>query len=278
MGFFYRTIRMAENGIKPAYVFDGKPPDLKSGVVRDRARRDPSDTHSSRSDSQSARRRPRRVPRRRRPVRSLRLRRADRAGTVEDMDKLSRRSVKVTREHNEECRKLLKLMGVPYVVVRRPRLSPRLTSQAPSEAEAQCAELCRGGLVYGAGSEDMDTLTFGSPILLRHLTFSEARKLDINVISLADVLEGLNLTMDRFIDVCLLAGCDYLEPLKKIGAKTALKLVREHGSIGDVLEHLATKKNPNPAPDDWPWEAAKELFKHPDVTPCSEITVRRRPV
>lgn len=34
MGFFYRTIRMAENGIKPAYVFDGKPPDLKSGVVR----------------------------------------------------------------------------------------------------------------------------------------------------------------------------------------------------------------------------------------------------
>ena len=33
MGFFYRTIRMVENGIKPAYVFDGKPPDLKSGVV-----------------------------------------------------------------------------------------------------------------------------------------------------------------------------------------------------------------------------------------------------
>ena len=24
---------MVENGIKPAYVFDGKPPDLKSGVV-----------------------------------------------------------------------------------------------------------------------------------------------------------------------------------------------------------------------------------------------------
>lgn len=33
MGFFYRTIRMVENGIKPCYVFDGKPPDLKAGVV-----------------------------------------------------------------------------------------------------------------------------------------------------------------------------------------------------------------------------------------------------
>ncbi len=34
MGFFYRTIRIVENGIKPAYVFDGKPPELKKGVVR----------------------------------------------------------------------------------------------------------------------------------------------------------------------------------------------------------------------------------------------------
>jgi flap endonuclease-1 len=34
MGFFYRTIRMVEHGIKPMYVFDGKPPDLKAGVVR----------------------------------------------------------------------------------------------------------------------------------------------------------------------------------------------------------------------------------------------------
>ena len=34
MGFFYRTIRMVENGIKPMYVFDGKPPEMKAGVVR----------------------------------------------------------------------------------------------------------------------------------------------------------------------------------------------------------------------------------------------------
>ena len=33
MGMFYRTIRMMENGIKPVYVFDGKPPDMKSGEV-----------------------------------------------------------------------------------------------------------------------------------------------------------------------------------------------------------------------------------------------------
>ncbi|CEG68592.1 Putative Flap endonuclease-1 [Rhizopus microsporus] len=33
MGMFYRTVRIVENGIKPVYVFDGKPPTLKSGEV-----------------------------------------------------------------------------------------------------------------------------------------------------------------------------------------------------------------------------------------------------
>lgn len=36
MGTFYRTIRLVENGIKPVYVFDGKPPELKSGELSKR--------------------------------------------------------------------------------------------------------------------------------------------------------------------------------------------------------------------------------------------------
>jgi flap endonuclease-1 len=58
-------------------------------------------------------------------------------GTAEEVDKFSRRTVKVTREHNEECKRLLGLMGVPYVT-------------APCEAEAQCAALARAGKVVPA--------------------------------------------------------------------------------------------------------------------------------
>lgn len=43
----------------------------------------------------------------------------------------------------------------------------------------------------------MDTLTFNSPIIIRHLTFSEARKMPIDIIRLDLALEGLELTMEQ---------------------------------------------------------------------------------
>lgn len=33
-GMFNRTIRMLSKGVKPCYIFDGKPPQLKGGEVR----------------------------------------------------------------------------------------------------------------------------------------------------------------------------------------------------------------------------------------------------
>lgn len=37
-------------------------------------------------------------------------------------------------------------------------------------------------------------------------------------------------------------GCDYLEPIKGVGPKSALKLVREHGGLAGVVEHLRAKQ------------------------------------
>lgn len=51
----------------------------------------------------------------------------------------------------------------------------------------------KAGKVYGTATEDMDALTFGSNILLRHMTFSEARKMPIQEFHLDKVLEGLEL-------------------------------------------------------------------------------------
>ncbi|KAG0305169.1 Elongation of fatty acids protein 2 [Dissophora globulifera] len=233
MGMFYRTLRMVDNGIKPVYVFDGKPPTLKSGELAKRTQK--------------------------RKEASASKEEATEIGDTEAIDKFNRRLVKVTPEHNAECKKLLKLLGIPYV-------------EAPCEAEAQCAALAKAGKVYAAGSEDMDTLTFGSPVLLRHLTFSDAKKMPISEISLKKTLEGLNFTMEEFVDLCILLGCDYCDSIRNIGPTRAISLIKEHKNIETILENIDQKRYP--IPEHWPYKDARELFLKPLVTDPANIEIK----
>ncbi|XP_028779409.1 flap endonuclease 1 [Neltuma alba] len=223
-GMFSRTIRLLEAGIKPVYVFDGKPPELKKQELAKR--------FSKRADAGDD------------------LSEAKETGTKEDIEKFSKRTVKVTKQHNEDCKRLLRLMGVPVV-------------EAPSEAEAQCAALCKSGKVYAVASEDMDSLTFGAPKFLRHLMDPSSKKIPVMEFEVAKILEELNLTMDQFIDLCILSGCDYCDSIRGIGGLTALKLIRQHGSIENILENISKERYQ--IPDDWPYKEARQLFKEPLV-------------
>jgi len=233
MGMFYRTIRMVDNGIKPVYVFDGKPPTMKAGELEKRKEK--------RDEAQAA------------------LEKAKEEGNIEEVDKQNRRLVKVTTEHTSDVKILLKHMGIPYV-------------EAPCEAEAQCAELVKGGKVYAAGTEDMDALTFGTTVLLRHLTFSEARKMPIKEFHLSNVLEGFEFTQEEFVDLCILLGCDYVDKIKGIGPKKAIELVKKHKNIETILSNI--DKTKYPPPENWLYTEARRLFTAPDVTPASEIDLK----
>ncbi|XP_036333492.1 flap endonuclease 1 [Rhagoletis pomonella] len=233
MGMFYRTIRLLEHGIKPVYVFDGKPPDLKSGELAKRAER--------REEAQKA------------------LEKAEEAGNAEEVEKFNRRLVRVTKEHAREAQELLKLMGVPYV-------------EAPCEAEAQCSALVKAGKVYATATEDMDALTFGSSVLLRHLTFSEARKMPVKEFIYEKVLQGFELTSTEFIDLCILLGCDYCEGIKGIGPKRAIELINTYRDIETILKNIDQKKYT--VAEDWNYQVARELFVKPDVTDPSTIELK----
>jgi len=184
---------------------------------------------------------------------------AEEAGDAESMEKFSRRLVKVTPEHNAECKRLLKLMGIPYI-------------DAPCEAEAQCAALVKAGKVYATGTEDMDALTFGSTVLLRHLTFSEARKTPIREFYLERILAELELSQDEFIDLCILLGCDYCDSIKGIGPKRAIDLIKQYKTIEEIIKHLDTKKYT--LPEEWPYQEARELFKNPEVVKVEDVELK----
>nr|CAD7423222.1 unnamed protein product [Timema monikensis] len=297
MGTLYRTIRLIENGIKPLYVFDGKPPQLKSGELAKRAER--------REEAQKS------------------LEKAEEAGDSEQVDKFNRRLVKVTKHHADECKELLKLMGVPYIeVIGQGVLAKKIdhywgkiftlkdafdhpkfleltrlvtailvlphvnddverrfsqTShcehfQAPCEAEAQCAALVKSGKVFATATEDMDALTFGTNVLLRHMTFSEARKMPIQEFHLDRVLEGLQLNQNEFIDFCILLGCDYCDSIRGIGPKKAMDLIKQHRNLETILERLDTKKYP--PPENWLYKEARKLFLEPDIADPETIELK----
>ncbi|KAG7022370.1 Flap endonuclease 1 [Cucurbita argyrosperma subsp. argyrosperma] len=206
-GMFNRTIRLLEAGVKPVYVFDGKPPDLKKQELAKR--------YSKRADATAD------------------LADAIEVGNKEDIEKFSKRTVKVTKQHNDDCKRLLRLMGVPVIEV------------------------------YAVASEDMDSLTFGSPRFLRHLMDPSSRKIPVMEFEVAKILEELNLTMDQFVDLCILSGCDYCDSIRGIGGQTALKLIRQHGSIENILENI--NKERYQIPEGWPFQEARQLFKEPLV-------------
>lgn len=210
-------------------MFDGKPPDMKSGELEKRKER--------RKEAQES------------------LDKAVEAGNQEDIVKFNKRIIRVTEKHNDDCKKLLRLMGLPVI-------------EAPSEAEAQCAQLCKDGRVHAVATEDMDALTFAAPRLIRHLSSGSGEQ--TQEYNLEKVLKGMALeSQDEFIDLCILMGCDYCDSIKGIGGKKGLDLIKKYKSIEKIVEHLPNKEG---VPEDWPIETARRLFKEPDVIKSETIT------
>jgi flap endonuclease-1 len=212
-GMFNRTIRLLQAGVRPVYVFDGKPPNMKGGELAKRT--------AKRQEAEAA------------------LKKATENDDAEGISKYSALLTKVSRKDCDDVKQLLRLMGVPVV-------------DAPCEAEAQCAELVRGGKAHAVGTEDMDALTFGSTRQLRNMTFTKKSKDDkVLEITHAAVLEGLGLSNAEFVDFCILCGCDYTSTIRGVGPKTALKLVKEHGSIEAILAKGLKAKQKGDVPDEW---------------------------
>lgn len=126
---------------------------------------------------------------------------------------------------------LLDLMGVPWI-------------QAPSEGEAQCAWMCQRGLVYATASQDFDSLLFGSPRLVRHLSAITRKEpdsedayadIDPELVELAEVLAQLGLTREQLVLAALLIGTDYNEGIPKVGPVSAVKLVKQQNTLENVL-------------------------------------------
>ena len=102
---------------------------------------------------------------------------------------------------------------------------------SPYEADAQLAYLVRTGYVDAVITEDSDLIAYRSPLTLFKLDDS----LHVVSVSYDDALEYSGLSPDNFTALCIFAGCDYSDHIGKLGIKTALKFLKEFGSVDGVI-------------------------------------------
>ncbi|HZY95414.1 MAG TPA: flap endonuclease-1 [Candidatus Bathyarchaeia archaeon] len=229
IGLLTRTSRLITDfNIRPFFVFDGRPNPLKKRVIVAR-----------------------------RKVQEKAQAEYRQALAAKDYSKAWSKVVmtgRVTGEILDDAKKLLTLMGVPWL-------------EAYEDAEAQASFMAMRGDVWAVGSKDYDCLLFGAPILARYLTLTgreylpskrTSRPLIPELINLSDNLQNLGLTREQLVDLAILIGTDFNEGIKGIGPKKALQLVKKHGTI-EALPDQLRKNLPNEL------EEVRNIFLHPRV-------------
>tara|TARA_Y100000034_G_C6898815_1_gene415009 strand:+ start:2051 stop:3055 length:1005 start_codon:yes stop_codon:yes gene_type:complete len=197
IGLFSRTAKLIELGIKPVFVFDGKPPELKFETTQKRraVKERATELHKQ----------------------------AKKDGDSEAMRRYAMQTTRLTPEMVSEAKELLRALGIPTV-------------QALGEGEAQAAHMAKKGDVWAVASQDYDALLFGTPRLVRNLTISQRRRVagtrstivvKPEIVNLIDTLTTLKIDLAGLIDAATLIGTDYNEGIKGIGPKTAIKIIQE---------------------------------------------------
>tara|TARA_B110000037_G_C17100710_1_gene497841 strand:+ start:1146 stop:2147 length:1002 start_codon:yes stop_codon:yes gene_type:complete len=179
-----------------------------------------------------------------------------------DKVKYFKRSFTLKSEQIEEVKEILKLLGIPIIT-------------SKTEADPLCAELVKNGIAYGVSSEDMDILTFGSPILIRKL--KNGKKNSIIEINLDQILKDFKMSMDQFIELCILLGCDYLPTIKKVGLIKAYNIIKEYDSIENFINtDPKIKSGYYKIPDDYDYKKIKKFFKNPPINNIKKTIFTRK--
>jgi 5'-3' exonuclease len=108
------------------------------------------------------------------------------------------------------------------------------TIQADGEAEAYASDLASSGKIDAVLSEDTDVLAHGCPLFLSKINTSNDT---CTALEIDEVLEELDISLDSFVDICILCGSDYNQTIKNVGPEKALKLIRKNERIENITEY-----------------------------------------
>lgn len=136
----------------------------------------------------------------------------------EQLLKARREADEVTETMINDVQELLKRFGIPYIT-------------APMEAEAQCAELMKLGLVDGIVTDDGDCFLFGGDRVYKNM-FNQKQYVECYIMSEIEAKIGLD--QEKMIELGLLLGSDYTEGVKGVGPVMAMEILAEFGSLENL--------------------------------------------
>ena len=158
-------------------------------------------------------------------------------------------SPRFSYKHSLVFVELIKDLGFPFLKAKG------LTG----EADKLLAYLCQKGYVQGVFSKDRDLLAFGAPYLItgfagyKQNQYTNKKELHIETIVLETILKNLNITYTQFVDVCILAGCDYNEKTPRKGIITVYNLIKTYGNIENIPKTKMNIQKQN-------YETARKFF------------------
>ena len=205
--FLEQINRLLVNNIEPIYVFDGAPPVEKKETIqirkdRHRAMEDKIKTLESdikllsEQDSDDS-------------IEKDTIVQKQKALTIE-LEKTKRKSVVVTSSDTNKLKYFLEIMNIPYI-------------RRDSEADLVCSKLAQLGFVDFVISEDMDHLTSGTTMLLRDFN---NRNNAVTIYNSKVAKNEIELDNDKWIELCIMFGCDYVPRIRGLGYKTSYKYIK----------------------------------------------------
>jgi len=234
-GLLYRNINFLSLGIKPVWVFDGKPPSLKTAEIERR--------RQIKKDA------------------TVKYEKAIAEGQMEDARKYAQQTTSMKDGMVKESKQLLGYFGIPFI-------------EAPSEGEATAAHLTNTGQAYASASQDFDSILLGAKRLIRNFTNSGRRKIpnrntyieiEPEIIESAKTLEALQITKEQLVDIGILIGTDFNpDGFERVGPKTALKMIKQYSRLEDIPQIQEQLEKIE-------YEQIRNIFLHPVVADVDEI-------
>ena len=204
--FLNHIIELLQNNIIPVFVFDGKAPEAKELVLKQReTRKREIQTKIDIAKERAAKR-----------VCTEGENEARKA-----VEKIESQLINIEPRHHEEVMELIKSLGIQCI-------------RANGEADHVCAWLSRNGFVDAVMTEDIDLLVGGATTMLKRNRNVSKSVLSWTLVTLRDVLENTRMTYEQFVDSVLLMGCDYIEGINKMGPVSSIAMIRKYGNLNRV--------------------------------------------